>query len=56
MKDDPTILRIRETRHRISKKFGHNIEKIVNHYIKLQERHNKLLISAKPKKKKRVAT
>ena len=56
MKDDPTISRIRETRHRISEKFDHNAEKIVNYYITLQKRHKKRLINAKPKKKMRVVT
>jgi hypothetical protein len=56
MKDDPTILRIRETRHQISEKFDHNIEKIVNHYIILQEKHKKRLIKPRSKKKKRAVT
>ena len=56
MKDDPTILRIRETRHLISKKFDHDIEKVVNHYIILQERHKKRLIKSRLKRKKCAVT
>jgi len=46
MKDDPTIMRIREVRHRISKKYNHDPKKIVEYYIKLQKKHqNRLLRS-----------
>ena len=34
---DPTISRIREVRHLISEKFGHDPRRIVAHYLKLQE-------------------
>ncbi len=36
-KDDPTIKRIRETRHRISEKFNHDPKKIIEYYIKAQK-------------------
>ncbi len=39
MKDDPTIARIREVRHRISGKYDHDPKKIVEYYIKLQKKH-----------------
>lgn len=44
MKDDPTISRIRKARKRISAHFGHSTEKLVRHYMKLQERHGHKLI------------
>jgi len=56
MKDDPTILRIRETRRLISKKFDHDIEKVVNHYTILQERHKKRLIKSRLKRKECAVT
>ena len=45
MKDDKTIARIREVRKRISAKFGHNVEKMVKHYIKTQAKHKNRLIT-----------
>ena len=44
MKDDPTISRIRKARKKISARFGHNTEKLVRHYMKLQEKHKHKLI------------
>ncbi len=38
-KDDPTIARIRETRHRISERFGHDPQKLVDYYIELQKKY-----------------
>ncbi len=55
MKDDPTIRRIRETRHKISERFDHNVEKIVDHYIKMQRGDKGRLITAGPHKKKQAA-
>ena len=37
MKPDPTIAKIREARHRISEKCGHDPKKLVEYYMKLQE-------------------
>ncbi len=37
MKDDPTITRIREARHRISEKCGHEPRKVVKYYLDLQK-------------------
>ena len=34
MKDDPTIRRIREVRHRISEQCDHDPEKLVAYYIR----------------------
>jgi hypothetical protein len=45
MKDDPTIARIREARHKISERCGHDAKRLVEHYMKLQERHRERLLS-----------
>lgn len=37
MISDPTIARIREARHRISEKCGHDPKKLVEYYKQLQE-------------------
>ena len=37
--DDPTISRIRETRHRISERFGHDPQKLVDYYIEFQKQY-----------------
>jgi hypothetical protein len=37
LKYDPTIAGIRETRHKISEEFGHDPQRIVEYYIKLQQ-------------------
>jgi hypothetical protein len=44
-KDDPTITRIREARHQISKQCGHDPQKIVKYYAKLQEKYRDRIIS-----------
>ncbi len=40
-KDDPTIARIRAVRHRISQQFDHDPQKLVAHYIALQEAYRR---------------
>jgi hypothetical protein len=40
-KDDPTIARIRATRHQISQQFDHDPQKLVAHYIALQEEYRR---------------
>ena len=35
MKPDPIIAEVREARHRISAKFGHNTGRLARHYKKL---------------------
>jgi hypothetical protein len=45
MMPDPTIDAIREVRHRISVSVGHDAQKLVEHYRKLQQRHSERLIS-----------
>jgi hypothetical protein len=42
-KDDPTIARIRATRHQISQQFDHDPQKLVAHYIALQEEYRRRL-------------
>ncbi len=37
--NDPVIDEIREIRHRISERFDHDPERLVEHYIELQKRH-----------------
>jgi hypothetical protein len=44
--DDPTIARIRETRHRISERFGHDPQKLVAYYIELQKKYQDRLLDA----------
>ena len=44
MKDDPTISRIRKARKKISARFSHSTEKLVNHYIKLQQKSRHKLV------------
>ena len=38
-KDNPTIERIRETRHRISEEHSHDPQKIVEYYLELQKKY-----------------
>jgi hypothetical protein len=44
MSSDPVIDEIRAVRHRISEQFGHDPKKLVEYYIKLQERHRDRLV------------
>jgi hypothetical protein len=37
MLPDPTIARIREARHRISERCGHDPKKLIEYYMALQE-------------------
>jgi hypothetical protein len=50
MKPDPTIAAIREARHRISEKCGHDPEKLIEHYIQLEREEfaNRLVVPSKP--------
>jgi hypothetical protein len=46
--NDPVIDEIREVRHRISERCGHDPQRLVAYYIALQERHrDRLLDTAK---------
>lgn len=37
--NDPTIDRIRQIRHQVSAKFGHDAKKLIAHYKELQKKH-----------------
>lgn len=39
MKDDPTITRIRQVRHSISEKHGHDPKRLAEYYMDLQKKH-----------------
>ncbi len=43
-KDDPTIAEIRATRHKISAEFGHDPQRLIAHYIKLQQQQEALRV------------
>ena len=45
IKDDPAIKVVRDARHLISEKVGHDPRKLVEHYRQLQERHRERLVS-----------
>jgi hypothetical protein len=39
MPKDPVIEEIREVRHRISARFGHDPERLLEHYLEMQEEY-----------------
>jgi hypothetical protein len=41
---DPVIDEIREVRHQISARFGHDPKQLVAHYMNLQEEHKERLL------------
>jgi hypothetical protein len=43
-KDDPTITRIREARHKISEECDHDPKKIVEYYVKLQRKYQDRIV------------
>jgi hypothetical protein len=45
---DPVIEEIREVRHRISERFSHDPEKLLDHYLKLQENYKDRLLDSTP--------
>jgi hypothetical protein len=45
VKDDPTLIRIREARHRISEECGHDPQRIVEYYAKLEKNYQDRIIS-----------
>lgn len=45
MKTDPTIERIRQIRHQISEKCGHDPQKLVEYYMKYQQQYADRLVS-----------
>ena len=38
MKDDPIITEVREARHRISEKYGHDLDRLGKHYRALERK------------------
>jgi hypothetical protein len=47
IENDPAIDEIREVRHRISERFGHDPERLVAYYIELQEQFRDRLIQTR---------
>ena len=41
-KDDPAIAEIRAARHKISEELGHDPQRIIAHYMKLQRQQEEL--------------
>ena len=52
---DPTIDRIRQARHEISREFDHDPRKLVDHYIELQQQYEDRLLETPRKKSLRHA-
>jgi hypothetical protein len=44
--EDPVIDEVREVRHRISERLGHDPKRIVQHYIELQREHSGPVVEA----------
>ena len=44
MKDDPVIQAIRDVRHQISESVGHDPQRLLEYYIKLQEPYKDQLV------------
>jgi len=44
MPSDPVIDEIREVRHRISARFGHNPERLFEHYMQVQKEYRDRLV------------
>jgi hypothetical protein len=42
--NDPTIDEVRDVRHRISERFGHDPVRLVAHYLELQQKYRDRLI------------
>ena len=54
---DPVIDEIREVRHRISERFGHDPEKLLAYYMELQQRYrDRLMQSPQPVEHKDQST
>ena len=50
-KTDPVIDEIREVRHRISARFGHDPERLVAYYMEFQEKYRDRLIAGPSKER-----
>ena len=44
MQPDSPLARVRKARHRISEECGHDPKRLVEYYMKLQERHRDRLV------------
>jgi hypothetical protein len=55
LKDDFVIEKVREARASISEKYGHDVKKVVDYYIKLQRQHQTRMAKAKKRSDKIVA-
>jgi len=53
---DPVIEEIREVRHRISARFGHDPERLFEHYLRLQEEYRDRLLSTPREGERRQPT
>ncbi len=45
MSDDPTITRIRTTRHQISERYHHNVAELIAHYRELEQRYHRRVLT-----------
>jgi hypothetical protein len=50
------ITRVREARHRISERFGHDPYRLVAHYMERQKTHQDQLVHASPRETDNAAT
>ena len=50
-KTDPVIDEVREVRHNISARFGHDPKRLVAYYMELQEQYRARLIGSPDKKR-----
>lgn len=56
MTKDPGVAWVREIRHKISEEHGHDVRRLGEHYMKLQERYKDRLLTKKaPPKPQKVA-
>ena len=47
MEPEPTLIRIRQVRQEISEQFGDDPDRLVAHYIDLQQRHRDRLVPSR---------
>ena len=48
MADDPTITRIRASRHKISEHYHHNVAELLAHYKELEQRYQHRMVKHVP--------
>lgn len=48
MPDDPTITRIRTTRHQISERYHHNVAELIAHYGEMEQRYRHRVLTHVP--------